>query len=168
MHRYQVMSVMLNLHHYKINMKAVVLILIVISLLISPVFVLAGCNKSGVTVVFVNGMFTFSEADAKENKDLLEQDFKYYTKRTDVNFITGYNPSHAGGMGDMVNAVAQAYRGGYMDYDLTNILKQIHGDLKTQKILLIGHSQGTFYTNAAYDYLVANGVDKNSIPFFFA
>ena len=56
--------------------------------------------------------------------------------------------------------------GGYVDYDLTNILRQLHGDLKAQKILLVGHSQGTFYTNAAYDYLVKNGVDKKSIAVY--
>ncbi|MCX6722389.1 MAG: lamin tail domain-containing protein, partial [Candidatus Staskawiczbacteria bacterium] len=52
------------------------------------------------------------------------------------------------------------------DHDFVDILNQVHGDLKTQKILLLGYSQGSFYSNAIYDYLVKNGVDKNSIAVY--
>jgi hypothetical protein len=147
-------------------MKVFVLILFIFSLLIAPVFVSADCNQPGTTVVFINGMFTFSENDAKKNKDLLEQDFKDIAKRADITFVTGYNPAHGGGLVDIVHVAIQGYLGGYLDYDLTNILRKAHEDVQTQKILLVGHSQGTFYTNAAYDYLVSHGVDKNSIAVY--
>ena len=151
---------------YQINMKVVVLSLFIISLLIVPIFVSADCNKSGTTVIFVNGMFTPNKLDADTNKRLLANAFESRSNLTNVTFLLGYNPSHAAGLGDMVNAVTQAYTGGYVDYDLKNILRQVHTDLKTQKIILMGHSQGTIYTNAAYDYLVSNGVDKNSIAVY--
>ena len=70
------------------------------------------------------------------------------------------------GLDDLVSSVEQAYGNVGVDYDLTNILLQAHDNLKTQKILLMGHSQGTFYTNAAYDYLIGHGVDKNSIAVY--
>ncbi|MCR4280766.1 MAG: lamin tail domain-containing protein, partial [Candidatus Kaiserbacteria bacterium] len=38
--------------------------------------------------------------------------------------------------------------------------------VSTRKILLIGHSQGTFYTNAIYQYLIKNGVPAESIAVY--
>ena len=147
-------------------MKIFVLILIIISFFIAPVFVFADCTKSGTTVLFINGMFTFSKDQADDSKRDLKYQYDLKGKNADVNFILGYNPSHIVVLGDMFDAVRQAYSGGFMDYDLTNILRQAHIDLKTQKVLLVGHSQGTFYTNAAYDYLTSHGVDKNSIAVY--
>ncbi|MCX6723807.1 MAG: lamin tail domain-containing protein [Candidatus Staskawiczbacteria bacterium] len=147
-------------------MKFIIFLLIIFLSLGAPIFVFADCNKSGTTVFFVNGMLTFSEADAKKNTEKLEFLYDNYGNDKDVAFTTGYNPSHISGLADMIDASVQAYMGGYLDYDLTNILRQAHTDLKTQKILLVGHSQGTFYTNAAYDYLVNHGVDKNSIAVY--
>jgi hypothetical protein len=146
-------------------MKVFVFILIIISL-ITPFFVFADCNPSGTTVLFVNGMFTFSRQQADDARRDLKYQYTIKGKNSDVNFILGYNPSHIVVLGDMINAVSQAYADGFLDYDLTNILRQAHTDLKTQKILLVGHSQGTFYTNEAYDYLISHGVDKNSIAVY--
>jgi len=53
-----------------------------------------------------------------------------------------------------------------MDYDLQTILTSLHKDLKTQKILLVGHSQGTYYSNEMYQYLTENGVDKSSVAVY--
>ncbi len=49
---------------------------------------------------------------------------------------------------------------------MTTILRQVHQELSTRKVLLVGHSQGTFYTNAAYDYLTGHGVAKESIAVY--
>lgn len=144
----------------------VVLILFISMLLLVPIFVFADCNKSGTTVIFINGMFTPTEDQANDAKKALEHQYDLKGKNSDVIFTLGYNASHASGLIDVVDVAVQMYQGGSLDYDLTNILRQVHTDLKTQKILLVGHSQGTFYTNAAYDYLVANGVDKNSIAVY--
>jgi len=143
-------------------MKFIVFILFILSLFVAPFSVFADCNKVGVTVVFVNGIFS-TEASATADKDSLRDNFKNIAKLDNVNFIMGYNSSHVGGLDDLATSVIQAYTGGYLDHDLTDILRQVHADLKTQRVILVGHSQGTFYTNAAYDYLVGHGVDKNSI-----
>ncbi len=148
-------------------MKIFVFSLLIISLLIAPIFVYADCSKTGTTVIFVNGMFTFSQSDAESNVTKLWTEYNRRGKNSDIVFTLGYNPSHIGGIGDMVNAVTQAYGLDTMDYDLTNILLKAHTDVKTQKIMLVGHSQGTFYTNTAYNYLIKyGGVDKNSIAVY--
>lgn len=146
-------------------MKFFVLFLFIFLILSVPVFSFANCSKTGTTIIFVNGIFGTQES-AKVDKDLLEKRFKSYVNQNDVTFINGFNPTHVYGLGDLYNSIMDAYGINGVDYDLTNILLQAHTDLKTQKILLVGHSQGTFYTNAAYDYLVANGVDKNSIAVY--
>jgi len=146
-------------------MKFSILILLVAALLIVPIFSLAECNKIGTTVIFVNGIFgelKFAQADAKS----LAIEYALRGKGRDISFINGYNASHAEGVADLVEAAVQMYLGGFLDHDLTDILRQIHADLKTQRVLLVGHSQGTFYTNAAYDYLIGHGVDKGSIAVY--
>lgn len=147
-------------------MKVIIYILIIASVLIAPVFALADCNQPGTTVVFINGMFTPTESQANDAKIALQHQYDLKGKNSNVTFLLGYNQSHILQTGDIFDAVTQAYNGGYVDYDLTTILRQIHGEINTQKILLVGHSQGTFYTNAAYDYLTSHGVDKNSIAVY--
>jgi len=135
-------------------------------LLVLPSFALANtCSSPGVTVVYVNGIFTDNTAAASD-KNLLKKNFVDKTKRTDVEFINGFNPSHVAGIDDLITSTMQGYQGASLDYDLVNILNQVHSQLQTQKILLVGHSQGTFYSNAAYDYLVKNGVPKESIAVY--
>ena len=130
-----------------------------------PSFVFADCSNNGYTVVYVNGIFT-TEASARADEQLLKDIFYIKTKRSDVDFVLGYNPSHLDGLGDVAKAVLQAYGVAGLDTDLISILQQVHSELSTRKVLLVGHSQGTFYTNAAYDYLVNNGVPRESIGIY--
>ena len=146
-------------------MKFFVLILFTILLLVAPIFVFADCSKAGTTVIFINGIWE-DEASARSDKNLLQNKFLTYSNLDNVTFISGYNASHAGGAADIINSIMEAYGNNGVDYDLTNILLKAHTDLATQKILLVGHSQGTFYTNAAYDYLTGHGVDANSIAVY--
>ncbi len=146
-------------------MKFFIIILFIFSLFIAPIFVFADCSKTGTTVIFINGIWE-NEAQARSDKQYLEYQYKIKGESKDVNFINGYNPIHVFGLDDLVSSIMQAYGVNGVDYDLTNILLQAHIDLKTQKILLVGHSQGTFYTNIAYDYLTNHGVDKNSIAVY--
>ena len=139
--------------------------IVFITLLLLPVFAFADCSNKGYTIIYVNGIFTDKNI-ARLDKDSLKEKFKKITKNDTVNFINGYNSSHLGGIGDLLKSTIQAYKGGALDYDLENILTQIHGELATRKVLLVGHSQGTFYTNAAYDYLINNGVPKDSISVY--
>ena len=53
------------------------------------------------------------------------------------------------------------------DYDLKTILMQIHPEVTTtRKILLVGHSQGTFYTNAIYRYFLEHGMPEGSVAVY--
>src|SRR3989338_4286928 len=137
-------------------------------LLLIPTFAFASCSQKGATVVYVNGILT-SLAEAQDDLYTLEE---YYQKRTgdrSTTFTNGYNPSHLGGFGDLLKSIGQAYqnRGPYIqDTDLTTILLQIHPQVTTQKLLLVGHSQGTYYTNAMYEYLTGHGVSKSSISVY--
>lgn len=137
-------------------------------LLLFPFQTWAGCSADGYTVIYVNGIFT-SQAQAEAEQKLLQDKFEDSTGRSDVVFLSGYNPSHLAGGGDLLKSIQQAYRDeeSYIDdYDLQTILLKIAPDVKTRKILLFGYSQGTFYTNALYHYLVANGVPKESIAVY--
>ena len=146
-------------------MRKIILIFLFI-LIFLPVFVFANtCNNSGATVIYFNGIFT-SQSSAVDDKELLRRKFLDKIKHSDIDFLNGYNASHLAGGGDIIKSIMQVYGGGGLDYDLTNILRQVHNELSTRKILLVGHSQGTFYTNAAYDYLVKNGVQKDSISVY--
>ena len=123
-------------------MRKLAYIFIIISLLtLLPNFTLAECKNNGFTVVYINGIFT-SETQAK--KDLLRLQTKYEEKRSisNVEFLNGYNESHIDGVGDLIKSITQAYGFGGLDYDLTNILRQVNSELKTRKVLLVGHSQG--------------------------
>ncbi len=143
-----------------------ILLLIFFLLLIPKIIRADTCSPNNYTAIFVNGIFTSQQSYADLDRKLLSNLYQERTGKTNVTFLTGFNPSHGSGAIDVIESATQMYAGGYLDHDLTDILRQIHGDLKTQKVILVGHSQGTFYTNAAYDYLVAHGVNKNSIAVY--
>src|SRR3989338_10910568 len=137
-------------------------------LLFFPAFALASCSSSGATVVYVNGILTSNQQAQDDMADLRDA---YYNRIGDktVTFTNGYNPSHLGGFGDLLKSIGQAYqnRGPYIqDTDLITILLQIHPQVTTQKLLLVGHSQGTYYTNAMYEYLTGHCVSKSSISVY--
>jgi len=119
------------------------------------------CDDKNSTVVYINGIFT-SQRSAQQDLMKLNYEYNLKNQKNNVNFINGYNESHFIGAGDLVKSAMQAYEGGGLDYDLTNILGQVHSELQTRKVLLVGHSQGTFYTNATYEYLIKNGSPEES------
>ena len=127
----------------------------------------ASCSPDGYTVVYINGIFTPDKKDADSDRDVLRDIFFDATGRKDVNFITGHNESHLGGIGDLIKSLEQSYKMSteeYLyDYDLENILNQISPLVGTQKILIVGHSQGTFYANYVHNYLATHSVPKESI-----
>ena len=51
------------------------------------------------------------------------------------------------------------------DYDLIEMLKSASEKVKTQKLLLVAHSQGNFYANSFYDTVAEKqgGVPRESI-----
>lgn len=137
------------------------------SIILSLVFLIpnlafAACTSSGGTVVYVNGIFT-SLTDAQKDLKKLKEKYQERTKDYTINFTNGYNPTHLGGLGDVIQSVTQAFVKPVSDFDLQTILLQIHPEVKTRKLLLVGHSQGTFYTNEMYDYLLSHGEPKEAV-----
>lgn len=131
-----------------------------------PAMVFASaCSTQGFTVVYVNGILTSRESANDQNIELqrrLPDNFK----GEKLTVILGHNETHLAGIGDLVQSIAQTYHKSVSNYDRDTILNQIAPDVTTQKILLVGHSQGTFYTNELYKYLVAHGVSKDSIAVY--
>jgi len=139
-----------------------------ILILFVPSFVFASCTQNGATVVYVNGILT-TEDQARDDASSLWRKYFLRTGDSSTKFVNGYNPSHLGGFGDLLKSIGQAYqnRGPYIqDTDLITILLQIHPQVTTQKLLLVGHSQGTYYTNAMYEYLTGHSVSKSSISVY--
>lgn len=133
-------------------------------LIFFPIVAVAKCEVEGSTVVFVNGVNTTLR---KAQNDLAELTNEYRDRTNDrsVDFLTGYNPSHLEGAGDILKSWFQNQKssGSYVDdYDLKTILLNLHNDLHTRRVLLLGHSQGSYYTNAMYNYLLAHGVPREA------
>ncbi|RME53810.1 hypothetical protein D6783_00815, partial [Candidatus Woesearchaeota archaeon] len=83
---------------------------------------------------------------------------------TGLEITNAHNPSHLAGLGDFIKALIQSRRSTPVrDVDLENMLHDIHTKVHTQKIILVGHSQGSFYTNALYEYLTNNGIPESAI-----
>lgn len=133
--------------------------------LLVPNLCLALCSNDGATIVYVNGVMT-SYADAQNDLLRLEQIFDQKENTKDIRFENGYNPIHLDGFGDEIESISQAFGTPISDYDLDTILSQIAPEVTTRKLLLVGHSQGSFYTNEMYDYLIAHGVPRSSIAVY--
>ena len=140
-------------------MKCVVLFII---LFLLPTITLAVCSSDGYTVVYVNGILT-TEQQTKIDLSIFQKVFENNSTIGGVSFYTGYNESHIGGAGDIIESASQFFNSPVSNYDRNTILLQIHPEITTRKILLVGHSQGTFYTNGIYNYLLANGERKEAI-----
>ncbi|MDB5225330.1 MAG: hypothetical protein JWL87_282 [Candidatus Adlerbacteria bacterium] len=130
-------------------------------LLLTPLVTQAACISQGSTVVYINGIFT-NLATAQADLDKLRTEYRKQTKDYSVDFINGYNESHLAGAGDLVQSVAQMMGSSVSGYDLNTILLQIHPQITTRKVLLVGHSQGAFYANALYDYFLSHGAPRQA------
>ncbi|MDO8562160.1 MAG: hypothetical protein Q7S05_05085 [bacterium] len=113
----------------------------------------------------MNGILT-QKQEADDDKDSIQRQFLRRSDVQGVVFRTGYNESHGAGLGDTLQSIAQAFGTSITDFDRNTILMQIQPQVSTRKILLVGHSQGTFYTNAIYEYLLKNGVPAESIAVY--
>ncbi len=152
---------MLNLFCCQIKLTNVFSLLLV-SGVFFPLVSSAECSPNGSTVVFVNGIFK-TQDEAKINTRALEEKFDRYIPNHGISFLTAYNPTHLAGGGDLVQSVFQLFGSSVSQHDLNTILMQIHPEVGTRKLLLVGHSQGAFYTNAMYDYLLAHGEPKQAL-----
>lgn len=130
--------------------------------LLLPQLALAACSAEGVTVVYVNGILT-SERQAQQDLENIRDAYFSQFPRGSTFFKNGYNPSHFEGIGDVVQATFQIFGRPVSTFDRDTILLQIHPEVTTRRLLLVGHSQGTFYTNEMYEYLLSHGEPKEAI-----
>src|SRR3989344_2256619 len=127
-----------------------------------PFFAQATCTADGYTVVFVNGIFNTKEQAQDSTKELRKYLGKTFNSES-ISVKTGYNPSHLAGLGDLVQIAAQSFGASVSSFDRDTILLQIHPEVTTRKVFLVGHSQGTLYTNDIYSYLTSHGEPKGAV-----
>ncbi|MEK7628588.1 MAG: hypothetical protein AAB421_04215 [Patescibacteria group bacterium] len=129
------------------------------------------CTTEGFAVVYINGIFT-DEDTARANRKTLADVFsdKQSVLSGQTSVHLAYNPTHLGGIGDVLKSMLQktweSEGKTEEDFDLLTMAKQLANEVKTQKILILGHSQGTFYANALYDYLIKRGVPAKSLAVY--
>ena len=151
-------------------MKYLKIILILVIVIFFPVNLFAQkdkiCSPVGYSVFTINGIFT-NKKEAGDNKTALEKLLppNFNNQPITVDFL--HNPSHIAGLGDLAMAAYQKifdYEA-VNDYDLVEMLKDASEKVKTQKLLLVAHSQGNFYANSFYDTVAGKdgGVPQESI-----
>lgn len=123
-----------------------------------PVFAQAACSATGYTVVYVNGIFSTKE-NAQADADKLKFKLGSQFNSQPVNVYSGYNQTHLAWAGDLV----ETYFPIFDTYDLNTILIQIHPEVTTRKLLVVGHSQGSVYANKMYEYLVVHGEPASAL-----
>ncbi len=126
------------------------------------------CSTEGISIVYINGIFTEKERADSDRKDIFKRVNKERPGLVNEDDIKlGYNATHLGGIGDVLKSILQKMwelEGNTPeDFDLAEIVRQVQPQVDTQRILILGHSQGTFYANALYDYLIRRGVSAQSI-----
>ncbi len=136
--------------------------LFLFGLLFSPTIVFAACTSKDSTVVYINGILAdYSEAQ----KELKSLQTEYISRIGDysVTFLNAYNPSHLAGAGDLIETASQLLNSPVSEYDLDTMLIDLHDELTTRRVLLLGYSQGALYSNAIYDYLLAHGEPREAV-----
>lgn len=124
------------------------------------------CQTNGYTISAINGIFT-DEEGARNNQRLLKLAVGdiYNGQKIDYQYLL--NASHLGGLEDLATSAYQKYfdENVVKDFDLIEMLKAASEKIRTQKLLIVAHSQGNFYANSFYE-TVANkqgGVPAQSI-----
>ncbi|MBI5448504.1 MAG: hypothetical protein HY939_07275 [Gammaproteobacteria bacterium] len=143
-------------------------VLFVAIILVAPTFVFAQvnntCSSSGYTIETINGVFT-DEKGARLNKQALELYFfegTYNGEPLTIDFLL--NKTHK--ILDITDtAIQKTFEGVDMwDPDFLKMLNDASTQVKTQKVLLVAHSQGNFYANNVYKVVTDDGdVSKKSI-----
>ncbi len=123
------------------------------------------CDKDGFTILLINGVST-SDSRAAQNKRKLASLLVDNYKGQFINVDILFNPSHFAGLSDALDVVNQKiYENKIVtDYDFLEMWRDASEKVKTQKLLLVGHSQGNFYVNSFYNTLVdkVDGVPSQS------
>lgn len=146
--------------------------IIIFSLLFLPILTYANqnqCSKDGYTIITINGMLTTPEGAVYNKKQIAKVVPEIFNKqKVYVDYV--YNESHLLGFGDFIDAANQklAEKFVFPTYDLEKMLKDLSQKVKTQKLLLVAHSQGNFYANDIYNSIVSKegGVPRQSIAIY--
>jgi len=148
--------------------------LFVSSLLLVPVFANATfppykCSTNGYTIATINGVLTAADG-ARDNMTALKDKFGVSYNDQEIDYQYLLNPTHLGGLGDVFTSIYQkAFENeAVVDYDLIEMLNSASKKVKTQKLLLVAHSQGNFYANSFYDVVTkqVGGVPAKSIAVY--
>src|SRR3989338_507721 len=110
------------------------------------------CSKTGYTIATLNGVFT-DDKEARTNMVAISKIFGPVWNNQGISYQYLLNDTHLGGVGDLLASAYQKYFDSETveDYDLVEMLKAASEKVTTQKLLLVGHSQGNFYANSFYD-----------------
>ena len=125
----------------------------------------SSCLDWGYTIVFINGILN-EEEKARKSADALQRLLGESFRSEPLVVRLGHNQSHLAGAADLIQSIAQTYDNPVSDFDRDTILRQIHPQVNTRKILLVGHSQGTFYANAIHRYFLEHGMKESSIAVY--
>lgn len=127
------------------------------------------CSSSGYTVATINGVLT-SKQGAIDNMVALSKKVGFILNDQEIDYQYLLNPTHLGGLGDVFTSIYQkAFENeAVVDYDLIEMLNSASKKVKTQKLLLVAHSQGNFYANSFYDVVTkqVGGVPAKSIAVY--
>ena len=120
------------------------------------------CSRVGYTIATINGVFT-DQRGAETNLKVLKDIVGEYHNNQSVDYQFLLNDTHLAGFGDGLKAFKQKVEDGVSadDYDLIEMLKEASEKVTTQKLLLVGHSQGNFYANSFYDYVKTTEATRN-------
>lgn len=149
------------------NKKIFLILILVLISFSNNVYAQDLCLSKGYTILTINGMFT-DKKEAIENNNKLKNllPSKYKNESITVDYL--YNPSHLGGIGDVIDVIKQSVVESANDYDLEEMLDEASEKVKTQKLLLVGYSQGNFYANNIFDRIVdqEGGVPNSSLTVY--
>src|SRR3989344_1550301 len=132
-----------------------------------PNFVFSSeCSSHGYTIVYINGMNTSKRKAETDLSVLVDKIRLDYYKNESLNYEYLHNFPHIAGLGEFGDVVTQKiheYDLDFPDYDLIEKWKSASEKVNTQKVLLVGHSQGNFYANRLYDIFQLNGLPRSSL-----
>lgn len=136
----------------------------------TKIFAETNCSSLGYTIISINGMLT-SASGAVYNRDAIwgSLNLDYYNgQEIFVDYV--YNPTH-GFFADFVDAITQKTSEKMFisdTHDLKNMLVDLSAKVKTQKLLIVAHSQGNFYANDIYRTLgdKEGGISKSSMGIY--
>ena len=124
------------------------------------------CAKEGYTIALVNGINT-TETDAQSNLGALQEVVGHSFNGEPIDYEYLYNPTHMAALSDISDTVTESLFNQTNKYDIENILIQASKKIKTQKLLLVGYSEGNFYVNDVYDTLAnTRGNPPSSVRVF--